>query len=307
MKKELIKYSTNLKKAVKKEINNIPLPDFKLKEYLYKAFCHYAPNKERAYIVNSIARYYGFDSKLNYYLESGLEIIFTAYYLRDDLIDNQPKILGETINELTSKKFSMIADILSEIGNSQIAKYCNQLNGLFSEFVFTGFQSLSYGQLLGLDNGYMIGIEDYLKIAYHKNGAMMEYAIKMFQPIFPWKKDLEILIDFAKNFGIASQVRNDIEDFLIDKQIGQPLQDLKNNQANFVLSVHFDRLKKQINLNYNTKSQCEIVSFFSGDLAFAIRFLNELRNLLVEEINSLSNEKCKTELKKIATKLLFIN
>lgn len=306
MMQKLKDYSNCIKNAVKKDIlHRISLIDTKQKKILYDVFCHYVPNKERAYIINRIAYRYNVDKEISFLLETGMELIFAAYYLRDDLLDETPIIMGQKVDKSSAKLFSLFADMLNEVGNIQIAKYCAKIGKSLTEFISEGFLLLSYGQMQGLKD-CDIGIEEYLDTAYNKNGAMMEYALKMLLPLLP-NTDGKILVDFVADFGVSSQIRNDIEDYL-KKDTNILFQDLKTGQANFVLSVYFDRIKAS-NLKRNIadlNNVDEIINELFNDLCFSIQFLLSFRSNMLSNLSTLQNEDCRKELEEITTKLISL-
>ena len=305
MMQRLKDYSNCIKYAVKEDVlPSISLIGTKQKTLLYKVFCHYVPNKERAYIINRIAYRYNIDKDISFLLETGMELIFAAYYLRDDLLDETPIIMGQKVDKSSAKSFSLLADMLNEVGNIQIAKYCARIGKSLTDFISEGFLLLSYGQMQGLSNH--IGIEEYFDVAYNKSGAMMEYALKMLLPLLPID-DGKVLVDFATDFGVSSQIRNDIEDYL-KKDTNILFQDLKTGQANFVLSVYFDKTKTS-NLKENLANLDnvdEITNRLFNDICFAIQFLFALKGNMLNNLFMLHNKNCRKELEEITTNLISL-
>ena len=300
MKKELEEYSKYIKKFVKKRIERTSLPDAKLKELLFKVFCHYSPNKERGFIINRICHAYSIDTNLSILLETGTEIVFAAYYLRDDLIDETQVILETKNSSYSPKELSLIADILGEIGNTQIALYCNKAKKKLNNLIHQGFLSLSFGQILGLKEKGRISIKEYLHVAYHKNGAMMEFAIKMLEPFLP-ASDAFFLTNFATDYGVASQIRNDIEDFLLVEGKENIFQDLRTQQANFVLSAHYDRTGSFF--SHRNQQQFDIKrtrTILFKDIVFSEIFLSSLLDKIIKNIKNIKNKNCVTYLEKIS-------
>jgi geranylgeranyl pyrophosphate synthase len=235
-------------------------------------------------------------------LETGLEIIFAAYYLRDDIIDDAPLIMGQVNNHISAKHFSLLADILNEIGNIQIAKYCTITGPSLNSFIFEGFLSLNCGQKQGIGS-YLINSEQYIDIAYNKNGAMMENTIKMMLPYLP-NSDCNVLIEFASSFGVASQIRNDIED-LIKNDEQTLFQDIRTRQVNFVLIEHFCRTGKDIYKEISISDFSDnLYNILFEDICFAIKFLYAFRNNMIKNLNTLQNAQCKEILKDITNSII---
>lgn len=296
----LLNYSDSIKKAVWESIlPKVSALNITQRKQLFDVFCYYVPNKERAFILNQIAGSYGIDKDLSFLLETGLELIFAAYYLRDDLLDNAQTILGEEVNDSTAKRFALLADMLNEIGNIQIAEYCTRLDVSSGtlDTIFNGFLLLSYGQLQGLENNG--NTKDYIKIAYNKNGAMMEYAVRMLLPLLP-TFDGKLLVNFATDFGVASQIRNDIEDFL-RKDTNSLFHDLKEEQANFVLSAYYDRTGTVFKPGLNDADVYEILT---PDICFSIKFLYAFKDRMLDGLEGLQNSQCKDYLKDITKNII---
>ncbi len=307
--KRLQDYSKYLKNKVKKDISKIQILDSSLKVELCNIFEYYCPNKERGYFIHTIGNSYNLDIGSILYLEVGLEIAFAAYYLRDDLLDDAEAILGVELNVNTRKRFNLLADILNEIGNTYFAKYIANTQGLES-FIFEGFGKLSYGQLLGFSRK-SIGISEYFELAYYKNGAMMESAVKMLRPLMENTTDFEILVEIADKFGILSQVRNDIEDFL-NKEDDKSLYDLRNDQINFVLCVLSDILEEEdykdilLKLKNNQSNKCAILDILEeyNALSTSFAFLDRTTSSTVDLASTLINKEAQGELENLLKNIL---
>lgn len=306
---ELTNYSNYITSLVKDKITyhcEIAGIESQVCTFLCKAFSYYSPNKERGYIVNVIGGTYGAEKDLSSLLEVGLELIFAGYYLKDDLLDDSSNILGlENTTEMT-KECSLLADMLVEIGNREIALYCGKIGGDCGA-LFSGIFSMVYGQLLGLKLGSSIGVNKYFEVAHNKNGVMVESAIRMLRPLIQSETDSQILECFGHSFGVGSQIRNDIEDFLVKEEFGEPLKDLLTNQSNFILSLFYDRCGRESGINKLCPTSLEkTIQEVSEDLILAIKFLDAFKNELLNRLSQLSNLECKHRLEGIVKNTLII-
>lgn len=320
--KSLKKYSVYLREHLNEEIKSDELFERELRSNLLDCFSKYSPNKERGYLINRIAQSYDFDIKLVLFLELGLEVIFASYYLRDDLIDNPEFIMNKKTSNFEKTKLSLIADILNEVGNEFIAKYLHKIeSGCQARYIFKGFQILSIGQLYSLNADlFKQSILKSLRLAYKKNGALMKYSINMLRPLFGLANDFHLIENMVVIFGVASQIRNDIEDFLKnDKKSELIMLDLKNMQSNFVLSVFVENLKKKFtdskliknkikSLYENRHSQDSVFNLLEEEkaLSISIRYLDYMKEKICNDLKKLENQSCRYNLEKISKTCLNI-
>ena len=306
---ELKNYSSIISNLVKEKII-LHCRRFKVNAEICNLLCnifeHYSPNKERGYIINVISSAYGLSKETSLFLESGVELIFASYYLKDDLLDDVSDLFGELNTRESNKKFTLVADMLVELGNREIALYCDHVRGTEGA-LFSGIFSMVYGQYLGLKLGAATSIEQYFQVAHNKNGVMVKSAIEMLRPIIGNKIDFEVLESFACSFGVGSQIRNDIEDFFLREDFGKPFRDFMTNQTNFVLSLHYERTRKSSDfISKKEKPLDEILLSFSEDLMLGLAFLDAFKNDLIKKLSLLSNAECKKKLESIVRNTLVI-
>ncbi len=125
--------------------------------------------------------------------------------------------------------------------------------------------------------GKKIKIEDLDEIHYLKTGKLIEACVESICTLKDdlSKKDMKAFLNFARKFGLAFQIKDDILDVLGDeKKIGKPLNsDSLQNKATYpsILGLKesqkraeklcFDALKILLKLPYNTENLIKLSKF----------------------------------------------
>lgn len=167
-----------------------------------------------------------------------IELLHTATLVHDDVVDESPLRRGvETINNfwtnshgvlmgdfIYSKAFMLMVDISNIDILNELSKATNDI---------------SKGELIQLD---LIGKEDISlnqlkKVSYYKTGRLFEASAKC-GAILVAKSDqkyINNISDFAKNLGIAFQIKDDMLDYSSNaKRLGKPiLQDLREGKITY--------------------------------------------------------------------------
>jgi len=125
--------------------------------------------------------------------------------------------------------------------------------------------------------GKKINIEDLDQIHFLKTGKLIEACVESICVLKDGlsKKDLRAFLNFARKFGLAFQIKDDILDVLGDeKKIGKPINsDSEKNKATYPAIIGlkasqerakklcFDALKILSKLPYNTKNLVELSKY----------------------------------------------
>ena len=167
-----------------------------------------------------------------------IELLHTATLVHDDVVDESPLRRGvETINNfwtnshgvlmgdfIYSKAFMLMVDMSNIDILNELSKATNDI---------------SKGELIQLD---LIGKEDISlnqlkKVSYYKTGRLFEASAKC-GAILVAKSDqkyINNISNFAKNLGIAFQIKDDMLDYSSNaKRLGKPiLQDLREGKITY--------------------------------------------------------------------------
>jgi geranylgeranyl pyrophosphate synthase len=262
LKKELIRLVNHITNEFNTEIEKLDYLPTSVRIELLLLFEQYNPYKERAFFFKTILDSLGVDKSISKMFYLGIESAFISYYCKDDLIDGttfKPLRFSERMHIHNQKLLH--SDILLEISHKFLNSFAQNFdNRVQLNFLYKALQQLSIGQLISLRNSIKNypSSQELIKICYLKSGSLFEAGILSLSNLILNLKDYEILLDSYKLFGIGSQLRNDIEDFILvpDSTNRGILEDLSNGQANYVLSLFFESEPSEIEI-------LEIARFYS--------------------------------------------
>tara|TARA_B110000240_G_scaffold192110_1_gene235757 strand:- start:44 stop:1006 length:963 start_codon:yes stop_codon:yes gene_type:complete len=167
-----------------------------------------------------------------------IELLHTATLVHDDVIDESPLRRGvETINNfwtnshgvlmgdfIYSKAFMLMVDISNIDILNELSKATNDISkGELIQLELIGKEDVSLNQLK--------------KVSYYKTGRLFEASAKC-GAILVAKSDqkyINNISNFAKNLGIAFQIKDDMLDYSSNaKRLGKPiLQDLREGKITY--------------------------------------------------------------------------
>ncbi|MDA8884684.1 polyprenyl synthetase family protein [Gammaproteobacteria bacterium] len=167
-----------------------------------------------------------------------IELLHTATLVHDDVVDESPLRRGvETINNfwtnshgvlmgdfIYSKAFMLMVDISNIDILNELSKATNDISkGELIQLNLIGKEDISLNQLK--------------KVSYYKTGRLFEASAKC-GAILVAKSDqkyINNISDFAKNLGIAFQIKDDMLDYSSNaKRLGKPiLQDLREGKITY--------------------------------------------------------------------------
>lgn len=157
-------------------------------------------------------------------IAAATELIHNATLIHDDVIDNSALRRNEsTINAEFDDKLAVIAGdfllslALQELSSTQnisvINIYADSLKQVCSGEIYQYFEK-----------NKIISIDEYIEKSKNKTAMLFMAAIKSCSKGFEGFKHLSKMEDFALNFGIAFQIRDDLLN-VINKDNSKPFQD----------------------------------------------------------------------------------
>lgn len=142
-----------------------------------------------------------------------VELIHNASLIHDDVIDEEKiRRSQKNINSKFGNKMAIISgDYLLSVVMEKLT--CLGKLELFEIFSKT-IKEMCEGEILQYSNLYKIPtLEDYLKKTYQKTGSLFEACV-LGCVMLSISQEVENAKEFSKNFGIAFQIRDDIENIL---------------------------------------------------------------------------------------------
>ena len=142
-----------------------------------------------------------------------VELIHNASLIHDDVIDEEKiRRSQKNINSKFGNKMAIISgDYLLSVVMEKLTRLGKlELFEIFSKTI----KEMCEGEILQYSNLYKIPtLKDYLKKTYQKTGSLFE-ACLLGCVMLSTSQEVENAKEFSKNFGIAFQIRDDIENIL---------------------------------------------------------------------------------------------
>lgn len=142
-----------------------------------------------------------------------VELIHNASLIHDDVIDDEKiRRSQKNINSKFGNKMAIISgDYLLSVVMEKLTRLGKlELFEIFSKTI----KEMCEGEILQYSNLYKIStLEDYLKKTYQKTGSLFEACV-LGCVMLSISQEVENAKEFSKNFGIAFQIRDDIENIL---------------------------------------------------------------------------------------------
>lgn len=142
-----------------------------------------------------------------------VELIHNASLIHDDVIDEEKiRRSQKNINSKFGNKMAIISgDYLLSVVMEKLTRLGKlELFEIFSKTI----KEMCEGEILQYSNLYKIPtLEDYLKKTYQKTGSLFEACV-LGCVMLSTSQEVENAKEFSKNFGIAFQIRDDIENIL---------------------------------------------------------------------------------------------
>lgn len=141
---------------------------------------------------------------------SAIELIHNASLLHDDVIDNETQRRGEpAVNVICGNKTAILygnliltnaIDLILKLESDKILKLINKT-----------IKDMCNGELIQIaQNNKLPAIEEYIEKTYLKTAVLFECMLEGITVLS--KKEIQIT-EFGKNYGIAFQIKNDLDDY----------------------------------------------------------------------------------------------
>ena len=169
-------------------------------------------------------------------LAVSVELLHTASLIHDDIIDNDKERRGI---DTTHVKFGKERSILA--GDALIAKSIHNVSGYgktMIEIMAKTAMKMTAGE--SIDYKYQMkkaipDLKTYLKIAELKSASLIATSVSI-PGYYTNRKYSKIIEEFGFNFGMAFQIKDDIEDYLKTGE-GKKSSDKINNRPNVISSI----------------------------------------------------------------------
>ncbi|MCC7430177.1 polyprenyl synthetase family protein [bacterium] len=155
-----------------------------------------------------------------------VELLHTATLIHDDVIDESPTRRGsDSVNKIWKNRLSVFT---GDLMFAQTLKILTQLNDFQAiNILAETAQKMTEGELLQIETKKQIDIplEIYLKLIEAKTAVLFVASCKLgaISSEFANEKKILALENFAKNLGIAFQIKDDLLNFLGEQEkTGKP-------------------------------------------------------------------------------------
>ncbi|GAB5465810.1 MAG: polyprenyl synthetase family protein [Candidatus Kapaibacteriales bacterium] len=246
---------------------------------------------------------------------SMVELLHTATLVHDDVVDRAESRRGiASINAEWGNKIAVLAgDFLLSKGLS-VAADNNEFD--FLKFTSTAVRRMAEGELLGLDKGRKMDLEEetYFKIIAAKTASLISTCCKIgARSASDNEETVGKLGEYGENLGIAFQLRDDIFDYTSRSSIiGKPIaNDIKEKKVTLPLIYSFKngdqaeakRIRSLIKKgNLSDKSVEEALAFVSesGGVDYTKQTALRYRDKAKEALYSLPDSEFKNALNELA-------
>lgn len=213
-----------LESRLEEILNSEPSP-------LSQVLCSYLFSKSkrlRSHLVFLFANAFSKADTAVISLGAATELIHNATLIHDDVIDDSDLRRGvQTLNYKFDNKLAVIA------GDFLLSLALKELLFIKNEEVINIFTSslteICKGEIVQyFERGKSISIEEYIEKSRLKTAILFESSLCSLFKILDKDEHMEQISEFATNFGIAFQIRDDLRNVLSEDGAKPYLEDFKN-------------------------------------------------------------------------------
>jgi len=229
-----------------KEYEALLLSDVKIINTIIRYLCKKKGKFLRPALMINIGKTLGRTDSRNYLGASLIEMIHLATLIHDDIVDESSLRRGwPTISRVWKNKVSLlIGDYIFSKSLSTVIK----LNDIkLIKIISEAADRLSKGELLQFQSSKSndMSEETYYRMIKDKTASLFMAACELSARISSDKdEDIQNFKKFGENFGMAYQIKDDIDDVVgADKDLGKPTSlDLKRNMLTLPYIYCLDNL-----------------------------------------------------------------
>ena len=233
-------------------------------------------------------------------LAVAVEMIHNATLIHDDIIDDAKTRRGRiSLNKELGNNLSVLSgDILLSVAMQILSKLNNiQIIDLFSSTL----QKMCIGEIK--QNATLNSIpsfDEYILKSRYKTAELFSASLQALC-ILENKEEINNIINFATNFGIAFQINDDVKNILKKDKTKPELIDIYNGI--YTLPVIF--LAKN-NANFNNFSKEKIIDLLSDNSNEILRtkeIIKEYSNKAIDSLNFMQDNQYKSKIKELTQQL----
>lgn len=236
------------------------------------------PKRLRPILIFLFAKILKIDNSLVQNIAIITELIHNASLIHDDILDEEKiRRNNPTFFEKYGSKLAVLeGDLLLSLALEEISKTNIEIAKIFSSKIKATIQ----GEIKQNENiDKIIDIETYYSKTYNKTANLFLAGI---EALFTIKEKQENLLDFTKNFALAFQIKNDIDNFKNNST------DFKN--GNYTLPVIYF-FKENNSINFNQKD-----TDFQKYIDKSCMEIEILKEKALFSLNDIENSICKKAL-----------
>lgn len=233
-------------------------------------------------------------------LAAATELLHAATLIHDDVIDSAKYRRGiETFNSKFDSKYAvLIGDLILTIVNTELLQINNsKVFNIFS----SAMSNLCLGELKQYSlKGTVPSFPEYIEKSRAKTSSIFIASLNSLGVLLNKDQVCSALINFAINFGIAFQIRDDLTDFISSDDLKPILTDFENGVYSAPVLFYLQKGGKLRLFPYsfrnNKELKNEIISLTCG-------MIKEYSDNAVQAMRVMYDNKYKKDIEKICCEL----
>ena len=230
----------------------------------------------RPMLMMLTARNYGQVSEVTQNAAVGLELLHTASLVHDDVVDESSERRGQaSVNASYDNKVAvLVGDYILSTALLQVSMTDNQR---IIQLLADLGRTLAAGEILQLSNiqNQKISEDVYYQIINNKTAALFEACSKI-GALSAGASDEEVMASakFGQNIGMIFQIRDDIFDYFVSKEIGKPTgTDMA--EGKLTLPVIYALYKTQMECMHNLARKVKTGTVNVDEIAVLVEFTKQ--------------------------------